>query len=91
MVPEAPLERNDKGALIPQGEGWYVLNARDALPKLRALTDKNTAGISTARAKRFEIISKFICARSASFCCGHSSAHGKINNQGGAGLSSRME
>jgi uncharacterized cupin superfamily protein len=30
VVPETPLERNDKGALVPQGEGWYVLNAREA-------------------------------------------------------------
>lgn len=29
MVPEAPLERNDAG-LYPAGEGWFVLNARDA-------------------------------------------------------------
>jgi len=28
-VPEAPLERNDAG-LYPAGEGWFVLNARDA-------------------------------------------------------------
>jgi uncharacterized cupin superfamily protein len=29
MVPEAPLEPGD-GGLVPQGEGWFVLNARDA-------------------------------------------------------------
>ncbi len=29
MVPEAPLERSD-GGLVPQGEGWFVLNAREA-------------------------------------------------------------
>jgi uncharacterized cupin superfamily protein len=29
MVPEAPLERTD-GGLAPVGEGWFVLNARDA-------------------------------------------------------------
>ena len=29
MVPEAPLERNDAG-LYPAGEGWFVLNAREA-------------------------------------------------------------
>ncbi len=28
-VPEADLKRTDAG-LIPQGEGWFVLNARDA-------------------------------------------------------------
>jgi len=28
-VPEAPLERNDAG-LYPAGEGWFVLNVRDA-------------------------------------------------------------
>jgi uncharacterized cupin superfamily protein len=28
-VPEAQLKRTDAG-LIPQGEGWFVLNARDA-------------------------------------------------------------
>jgi uncharacterized cupin superfamily protein len=27
-VPEAPLEQTDAG-FIPQGEGWFVLNARD--------------------------------------------------------------
>ena len=29
MVPEAPLERSD-GGLVPQGEGWFVVNAREA-------------------------------------------------------------
>jgi uncharacterized cupin superfamily protein len=29
VVPEAPLERTEHG-LVPNGEGWYVLNARDA-------------------------------------------------------------
>ena len=29
MVPEAPLERTETG-LVPKGEGWFVVNARDA-------------------------------------------------------------
>jgi quercetin dioxygenase-like cupin family protein len=29
MVPEAPLEQTEDG-LLPAGEGWFVLNARDA-------------------------------------------------------------
>jgi quercetin dioxygenase-like cupin family protein len=29
VVPEAPLERTEHG-LVPQGDGWFVLNARDA-------------------------------------------------------------
>jgi uncharacterized cupin superfamily protein len=29
MVPEAPLERTEHG-LVPKGDGWFVLNARDA-------------------------------------------------------------
>ena len=29
MAPEAPLEPSDDG-LVPKGEGWFVLNARDA-------------------------------------------------------------
>ena len=29
MVPEAPLETTDHG-VVPKGEGWFVLNARDA-------------------------------------------------------------
>jgi uncharacterized cupin superfamily protein len=29
MVSEAPLERTEHG-LVPQGEGWFVLNARDS-------------------------------------------------------------
>jgi uncharacterized cupin superfamily protein len=29
MVPEARLEQTDEG-LVPMGEGWFVLNARDA-------------------------------------------------------------
>jgi uncharacterized cupin superfamily protein len=29
MVPEAPIEPTDEG-LVPTGEGWFVLNARDA-------------------------------------------------------------
>jgi uncharacterized cupin superfamily protein len=30
MVPEAPLKKVD-GGLVPEGEGWFVLNAREAL------------------------------------------------------------
>jgi uncharacterized cupin superfamily protein len=30
MVPEAPLEQTDHG-LAPAGDGWFVLNARDAV------------------------------------------------------------
>ncbi len=29
MIPEAPLARTDDG-LVPDGEGWYVVNAREA-------------------------------------------------------------
>ncbi len=29
MVPEAPLEQTDVG-LVPKGDGWFVLNAKDA-------------------------------------------------------------
>jgi uncharacterized cupin superfamily protein len=29
IVPEAPLERTEHG-LVPSGEGWFVLNAREA-------------------------------------------------------------
>lgn len=29
MVPEAPLEESDSG-LVPRGDGWFVLNAREA-------------------------------------------------------------
>ena len=29
MVPEAPLEPTEQG-LVPGGEGWFVLNAREA-------------------------------------------------------------
>jgi uncharacterized cupin superfamily protein len=29
MVPEAPLERTEAG-LVPAGDGWFVLNAREA-------------------------------------------------------------
>jgi uncharacterized cupin superfamily protein len=29
VVPEAPLERSD-GGLVPQGEGWFVVNAKEA-------------------------------------------------------------
>ena len=32
MVPEAPLEQTGQG-LAPKGEGWFVLNARDAVWK----------------------------------------------------------
>jgi uncharacterized cupin superfamily protein len=32
MIPEAPLEPTE-GGLVPTGEGWFVLNARDALWK----------------------------------------------------------
>lgn len=29
MVPEAPLEQTDHG-LLPAGEGWFVMNGREA-------------------------------------------------------------
>ena len=29
-VPEAPLRRQDSGGLVPDGEGWFVLNVEDA-------------------------------------------------------------
>ena len=29
MIPEAPLERTPEG-LVPRGEGWFVVNAREA-------------------------------------------------------------
>src|ERR671919_2826033 len=29
MIGEAPIERGDRG-LVPAGDGWFVLNARDA-------------------------------------------------------------
>ncbi len=29
MVPEAPFEQTEDG-LLPAGEGWFVLNAREA-------------------------------------------------------------
>ncbi|CAN5805476.1 hypothetical protein BH20ACT14_BH20ACT14_19580 [soil metagenome] len=29
MAPEAPLEESEHG-LVPEGDGWFVLNARDA-------------------------------------------------------------
>jgi uncharacterized cupin superfamily protein len=32
MVPEAPLRRTDNG-LVPEGDGWFVVNAREALWK----------------------------------------------------------
>jgi hypothetical protein len=30
VVPEAKLEQTENG-LVPQGEGWFVLNAREAV------------------------------------------------------------
>src|SRR5881392_3594811 len=32
MVPEAKLEKTDHG-IVPKGEGWFVLNMRDAVWK----------------------------------------------------------
>src|SRR3954462_2509055 len=29
VVPEAPLRRTD-GGLVPEGDGWFVVNAKDA-------------------------------------------------------------
>ncbi len=34
MVPEAALEKTEAG-LVPAGEGWFVLNAREALVRAR--------------------------------------------------------
>jgi uncharacterized cupin superfamily protein len=30
MVPEAPMNRSEHGGIEPAGEGWFVLNAREA-------------------------------------------------------------
>jgi uncharacterized cupin superfamily protein len=30
MVPEAPLEKTEAGGLVPKGEGWFVVNAKEA-------------------------------------------------------------
>ena len=30
VVPEAQLERSEHGSLVPRGEGWFVVNAREA-------------------------------------------------------------
>lgn len=40
-VPEAPLERGEHG-LLPAGEGWFVLNARDARWHLEGTGQKLT-------------------------------------------------
>ena len=42
MVPEAPLEQTEHG-LVPQGEGWFVLNARDA--RWRAAEGRGAYGV----------------------------------------------
>ena len=42
MIPEAPLEQTNDG-LVPAGEGWFVLNARDARWR-----DRPTRGVATA-------------------------------------------
>jgi uncharacterized cupin superfamily protein len=42
MVPEAPLEQTASG-LVPSGEGWFVLNARDA--RWRAAEGRGAYGI----------------------------------------------
>ena len=30
VVPEASVEQTEEGGLVPKGEGWFVLNARDS-------------------------------------------------------------
>ncbi len=30
MIPEAPVHRNNHGGTYPTGDGWFVVNARDA-------------------------------------------------------------
>jgi uncharacterized cupin superfamily protein len=42
MVPEAPLEQTEHG-LVPQGEGWFVLNGRDA--RWRAAEGRGAYGV----------------------------------------------
>ena len=42
MVSEAPLEQTDEG-LVPAGDGWFVLNARDARWR-----DRPGRGVATA-------------------------------------------
>ena len=42
MVPEAPLEQTEHG-LVPQGDGWFVLNARDA--RWRAAEGRGAYGV----------------------------------------------
>ena len=48
MVPEAPLERTDAG-LVPAGEGWFVLNAREARWRHREGRGKSLPFTGTTR------------------------------------------
>lgn len=43
MVPEARLEATENG-VVPQTEGWFVLNARDACTLPRARTIRVSRG-----------------------------------------------
>jgi hypothetical protein len=47
VVPEAPLERTDAG-LVPAGEGWFVLNAREA-----RWFENDDCGASTVSSARY--------------------------------------
>ena len=42
MVPEAPLEKTEHG-LVPAGDGWFVLNARDCALVLRRRARRDSA------------------------------------------------
>lgn len=48
MVPEAPLEQTEHG-LVPQGDGWFVLNARDA--RWRAAEGRGAYGVFEGEAE----------------------------------------
>jgi uncharacterized cupin superfamily protein len=48
MVPEAPLEQTEHG-LVPQGEGWFVLNGRDA--RWRAAEGRGAYGVFEGEAE----------------------------------------
>jgi hypothetical protein len=67
MVPEAPLEKTEAG-LVPGGEGWFVLNAREARWRDRTdwggytvdeVADRHGAGVERETSDADEAYARF--------------------------------
>lgn len=53
--PEAPLEQTEAG-LVPEGEGWFVVNAREAAARHGVSVDRETSDVDEAYARFPDVV-----------------------------------